>query len=104
MYQNQFVNNRNTFTPTSNLTSNAYPMYSQANYSYPVATEPGITSSLNAGEDDERFGLLAPLLVGGIAGGLVAGATRPGYGYPVGYPAPYPVAYPNVPCCGPYYR
>ncbi len=49
---------------------------------------------------NERFGLLAPFLLGGLVGGAVVGVSRP---RPVFVnPTPYPQYYP-YPSYGPYY-
>lgn len=57
-------------------------------------------SSYYRNVSNERFGLLAPFLLGGLVGGAVVGVSRPRPVYV--NPVPYPQYYP-YPSYGPYY-
>lgn len=79
----------------------SYPGNIQSSYStYPSSNQPATTSATD--QSDDRFlgaGIVAPLLLGGIAGAALA--RRPYYGYPYPYPYPY-YPYSQYPPCCPY--
>lgn len=57
-------------------------------------------SSYYRNVQNDRFGFLAPFLLGGLVGGAAVGVSRPRPVYV--NPAPYPQYYP-YPSYGPYY-
>lgn len=64
----------------------SYSNYNKQNYQ-PI--QPMYTNTTN----DERFGgVVAPLLLGGVAGYAIGNTTKPNYYYPQPY---YPMAYNN---------
>ena len=66
-------------------------MFSNYHNAYPHTVHPQFRSSSHY-QNDERFGFIAPFILGGLAGGLIASRPRPIMPMPM--PLPY---YPTMP-------